>query len=552
MDKRETFIKKAKLKHGEKYDYSKVEYVDSKTKVCIICPEHGEFWQTPAAHVRGNSCPKCANNKRGDTFRLTQDEFIKKARNIHGNKYDYSKVRYKNASTEVEIICSKHGSFFQTPMLHMYGHGCPKCAGRGLSREESMKRFREVHGNKYDYSESNIGKYSEKIKIICPEHGEFWQTPSKHLMGEGCPECSKHLRGVNTRMTKEEFLQRAKEIHGDKYDYSLVEFYNTYTKVKIKCPNHGVFEQFPYDHINGHGCPKCALQISNGEDTIYKFLCEKLGKDKVVRRERGILENRKEIDIFIPDLKIGIEYNGLYWHSEDGGKNKWYHYDKTTLAEKNGIRLIQIFEDELKDKPDIVFSKLSYLIGKNDNLPKLSARNCRITEIDYKTAKAFLNENHIQGAAKSTIYLGAFFLNTMVGVMSFIREKDDRWILNRFAVENKFICRGIGGKLFKYFTRHYRAVEVKSFADRRWTTDKENNFYIKVGFKLVSLSSPEYRYISKTNPTERIHKFNFRKKEVCRKYHLPYEMTESEMVKKIGLTKIWDCGLYKYVWKKQD
>ena len=152
MEKRDLFINKAKKVHGDKYDYSKVDYVNSQTKVCIICPEHGEFWQTPAEHVRGKSCPLCANIKRGSKKRLTIEEFINKAKKVHGNKYDYSKVEYKNASTKVCIICPEHGEFMQIPMAHINGEGCPKCAGKMLKTEDIIKKFKQVHGWKYDYS----------------------------------------------------------------------------------------------------------------------------------------------------------------------------------------------------------------------------------------------------------------------------------------------------------------------------------------------------------------------------------------------------------------
>ena len=125
-------IAKAKLVHGDKYDYSKVDYVKDYIKVCIICPEHGEFWQRPHAHLQGQGCPKCKSKKQT----CTTDEFIAKAKKIHGDKYDYSKVDYSNAHTKVCIICPNHGEFWQTPNNHLRGHGCPKCKRNKLSCAE--------------------------------------------------------------------------------------------------------------------------------------------------------------------------------------------------------------------------------------------------------------------------------------------------------------------------------------------------------------------------------------------------------------------------------
>ena len=253
------FIAKAKKVHGDKYDYSKVKYIDTKSKVCVVCPEHGEFWQTPDSHLSGCGCPKCANKNKGEYRRSSKKDFITKARKIHGDKYDYSNVDYVNNYTKVCIICPKHGEFLQTPSNHLNGQGCPKCKGDKtrerltLSKEEFIQKANEVHGNKYDYSKVEYVNNRTKVCIICPEHGEVWQTPHNHLSGQGCPKC-----GVEKQTsTKEEFIKKAKEIHGDKYDYSKVDYSNAHTKVCIICPNYGEFLQTPNNHLRGHGCPKC-------------------------------------------------------------------------------------------------------------------------------------------------------------------------------------------------------------------------------------------------------------------------------------------------------
>lgn len=553
MNGRDKFIEKAIKRHGNKYDYSKVEYVNSTTKVCIICPEHGEFWQEPAAHVRGQNCPMCANINRGKT-RFSQEDFIEKAKEIHGDKYDYSKVEYKNANTKVCIICPEHGEFWQTPLAHMYGReGCPKCAGKGLNQEEVIKKFREVHGDKYDYSKVEFTKMQTKVCIICPKHGEFWQTPAKHLIGQGCPQCGKEERGKKGRETPEIFFKRVKEVWGDKYIFTESQYKTMHEKIEVICKKHGSFFIRPYDLLNGHGCPKCANLESKPENEIYEYICGLVGRDNVFQRNRTILGNGKEIDIYVPSLGIGIEYNGLRWHSESMGKDRHYHLEKTELCKEKGIKLIQIFEDEYLNHKDLVLSKIAHIMGKMCNYPKIMARKCEINEISIEKGKVFLDENHIQGYGKSTVALGAYYGPVLVGVMTFIKsDKENEWILNRFATDNKMICSGIGGKLFKYFVKKYNPVNVKSFADRRWTLDENNNLYTKIGFKLTEILKPDYKYVDKDNPTERIHKFNLRKKELHRKYNFDMDMTEAQMVKKLGLVKIWDCGLYKYEWKKEE
>ncbi|HDV2027851.1 TPA: GIY-YIG nuclease family protein [Escherichia coli] len=180
----EQFIAEAKAVHGDKYDYSKVEYKGYKTKVKIICPIHGEFEQTPSDHINhGNRCPKCAGNAPLDT-----ETFIARAKEVHGDKYDYSKTVYKGARDKVVIICPIHGEFKQKPSNHLSGYGCKGCKTK--TAEEFITDARKIHGNKYDYSKVEYVNSHTNVIIVCPEHGEFKQKPSNHLAGKGCTECA--------------------------------------------------------------------------------------------------------------------------------------------------------------------------------------------------------------------------------------------------------------------------------------------------------------------------------------------------------------------------
>ena len=251
----EQFIEKARKIHGDKYDYSKVEYIDSRTKVCIICPTHGEFWQRPNDHLNGKGCRKCVNNKP-----LTQTIFIDRAKKVHGGKYDYSKVNYINANTKVCIICPIHGEFWQKPYDHLIKKGCPKCASKNVTLDEFVRRARLIHGDKYDYSKTNFINMGTKVSIICPIHGEFLQTPTTHLQGYGCRKCGIESMREKQKLTTEDFIKRAKVVHGEKYDYSKVNYINNSTKICIICPIHGEFYQAPYEHLSGKGCRKCGYE----------------------------------------------------------------------------------------------------------------------------------------------------------------------------------------------------------------------------------------------------------------------------------------------------
>ena len=186
------FIKMAVEKWGNRYGYSNVEYMDSKTKVTITCSAHGPFVQIPKDHLKGHGCSACACTRPP-----TKEEFIEKAISVHQNKYDYSSVQYSNSQRKIEIICPLHGSFWQTPSSHTMGRGCPKCAGKySPTTEEFIEKARRVHLDKYDYSRVQYKSSREKIEIVCQLHGSFFQTPTDHLGFHGCPKCSGHNHNI--------------------------------------------------------------------------------------------------------------------------------------------------------------------------------------------------------------------------------------------------------------------------------------------------------------------------------------------------------------------
>jgi hypothetical protein len=288
-DTLETFILKAQKIHNNKYDYSQATYINTYQKITIICPQHGPFEQTPNNHLNGQGCHKCGIDSRTNN----KQYFIEQAKLIHGNKYDYSLVDYKTRMSLIKIICPKHGIFEQTAHGHLNGHeGCKKCITfternrlengtfkpdqnkiksppkriRRHTTESLITKFKEIHGNKYDYSLVTIPKPREKVKIICQKHGEFEIRPDTHIRGTGCTKCADE----NNMYTTEEFISKAKEIHGEEYNYSLVKYEYCNKPVKIICKLHGEFEQKPTNHLSGHGCRKCTYSIHATEDFIKK------------------------------------------------------------------------------------------------------------------------------------------------------------------------------------------------------------------------------------------------------------------------------------------
>ena len=358
LSKSTTFIERAKVIHNNKYDYSKVEpFNDYKKNIIIICPEHGEFKQSPNAHLMGRGCPKCRMKKSWDIRgRKTTEEWIKEARAVHGDKYDYSKVEYINNDTKVHIICPEHGEFLQRPKDHLNGQGCPKCSKRFSDLEYFIERANKIYSNKYDYSNFIYANTSTKGIIIChekdefgEEHGEFLQTPKIHLRGFGCSKCS------NNYMDKNLFIKKSNVIHENKYDYSKTEYEKNNKKVCIICPEHGEFWQRPNDHLQGQGCPLC--KTSHIERKVRTYFN---GSDiELIPQKHFDWLGRQSLDFFIEDKNIGIEcqseihYVANYYKNkgiEDSEKRLEYRRQldatKKELCKEHGIKLVYFLDKQ--------------------------------------------------------------------------------------------------------------------------------------------------------------------------------------------------------------
>ena len=342
-------------------------------------------------------------------------------------------------------------------------------------------------------------------------------------------------------------LSRITDIHLKKHGLTKIEYMDKFGITGTTCNElHEKMSKIATEaNIN------MVRDFSSSQEREIKSFVESLGFECFT--DRHILKG-KELDIYIPEKQLAIEFNGNMWHSEKFGKGKEYHLNKLDECNKKGVKLIQIFEDEFEEHKDIVFSKITHILGKeNKDCLRIPARKCNIQEILKNEAEEFLNKNHIQGFVKSTIYLGAKLNDRLVAVMCFLNENNGNWNLTRFASLNGSICQGVASKMFTHFKEEYDPKTVRSFADRRWTMNSNSNLYIKLGFELDEILRPEYRYYNpQVDKYKRFHKFGFRKSVLHKKYGLPMHMTETEMATSLGFVKVWDCGLFKYVWRRED
>ncbi|MFA5586475.1 MAG: hypothetical protein WDA02_08030 [Saccharofermentanales bacterium] len=292
-----------------------------------------------------------------------KEEFINKSNEKHNHKYDYSLVDYINSKTKVKIICKEHGIFEQTPSSHLSGRNCPFCSLENNKTQinDFINKSSHIHKNKYDYSLVNYKNTYTKVKIICPTHGIFKQKPSSHLNGNGCIKCS----GTNKYSTKD-FIDKCNKVHNNKYDYSLVNYINGKTKIKIICPIHGVFEQLPYMHLQSYGCIVCKESI--GEKIIFNRLKEyniNFEREKSFKDCKHI--NPLKFDFYLPDYNLCIEFDGKQHFEVNeyfGGiksfkKQKLRDSIKTEYCKNNNINLLRIPYNDIDDIDNILNSYLN-------------------------------------------------------------------------------------------------------------------------------------------------------------------------------------------------
>lgn len=295
-----SFITKARLKHENKFSYEKVDYSNNRTKVIITCPIHGDFMQTPDSHLNGKGCSKCGKINTSKKLVMTQSEFIEKATTKHDGRYSYGSVIYKNSKSPVIITCKTHGDFEQSPNMHLQGYGCSECGGtKKLNTNSFIAKASDVHLGKYNYSKVHYVNNSTKVTITCNEHGDFTQTPMKHLQGQGCRICA-----GNSNHSLNSFIEIAKIVHANKFNYEKSKFVNVKTKIVITCPVHGDFEQIPSEHLSGYGCKKC------GNNTKYST-------DEFVSKAREIHGNKYGYQDVIYEsstnkIKIECPFHGLF------------------------------------------------------------------------------------------------------------------------------------------------------------------------------------------------------------------------------------------------
>lgn len=343
-------------------------------------------------------------------------------------------------------------------------------------------------------------------------------------------------------------------------DLDLIEFRNRFDAT-VKCRKCGnVFDVHVLGYLTdqtNHGlCRKCNPNVNSTKNTYPDVFVKKILDENMVSyfKNDKVLLDGYEVDFLIPSLSIGFEINGNYWHSEiSHGKGKNYHIEKTRKAYEKGVKLIQIFEDEIVNKPEIVKSRILNLLGKTPNV--IYARNCSIKEINGREKKSFMEKNHVDGDSVSKYNIALEKDGEIVSVVSFGKRKISKSMsfeLIRFATKTYTNVVGGFSKMLKYFIEKYDPEEILTYADIRWSgMDNESIFYAKNGFKFEKYTSPNYFYEDKKNYLKRLNRMNFQKNKLVKEGFDPNK-TEAEIMFERGFDRIWDCGSMRFIYKKGD
>jgi len=527
---------------GKKYSYEYVKsyiekegyqllsdtYKNIHTKLELLCPL-GHKWNAPFnTFKKRHRCSICSGNKKMDY------EYIKSF--IEKEGYTLLSNTYKNNKGKLSIECPNGHIYNISFDSFQQGHRCFDC------RKHTIKDFKKmIEKGGYTLLSDDI-EYKDvytKFNVKCPE-GHEWETCFKSFeTGHRCNKCVAEKR-------KHDYDYVKKYI--ESYGYFLLSdsYKGSHDKLKIKCPLNHEYDVKWYKFLQGNRCPICNKELitSNAEREIVSFIKESV--NNVITNDREQIDPY-ELDMYIPDYKIAIEYNGLYWHSEQQGKNKNYHLNKTLKCKEKGIQLIHIFEDEWLNRPDVVKSVILSKLGIFER--RIYARKCHVQEISSSLKNEFLKKYHLQGKDNATYSIGLFNGFELLSVMTFGKRSISgangvNFELLRYC--NKLNVQILGGasKMIKYFIKRFDPPYIKTFADLRYSDGK---FYNKIGFNLKHISNPNYWYII---DGQRKHRVGYQKHKLKDKLD-PFDpnKTEYENMLTNNIDRIWDCGNYVFEYK---
>lgn len=505
------------------YDCSGLAKKNRVENECEICEKNFETVESRARRFCSEECrrkynkseecnrkrvesyKKTVREKYGEDFYFQTDEFKEKARQTKIERY--GKENYKNVKKAKKTKEERYGD----------------------PNYNNQEKMLETLNQKY---ESRNGQFIENISQT------QWFKKNQR---------QNHVIVIDNRLPSH--IIRGFEVE----DYVGVQNSTKREYYRFECQKCN--EPFK-DHVNNGNIPSCpscdrpSQGVSEIENEVSEYVKSILPDHIEVFENDNELLGRKELDIYIPEKEVAIEFNGMYWHSENaGGKDKHYHLKKTEACEEAGIQLIHIFGNEWILKRDIVKRKLAHILDNSDD-DIVHASNCKVNTITNEEAEPFLEEHHLQGFSQSSLNLGLFLENELAGIMTFERastENPNYWMIKRSAFSRR--VDGAARKLFKEFRKRRDPCKVITHVDRRWST-KPDNVYESIGFELKKVTEPNYYYFEESS-TQLYDQKSFRKEVLNEKLeNYDSNLTEWKNMQRHGYDRIWDSGNLKYIWTK--
>lgn len=540
------FIQRSKQAHGDRYDYSRSEYLGSTSSILIGCPDHGDFMQIAAHHMNGTKCRQCGLEDRDAKLRLPKNveidkqrraevcdartdrsrhKHLAKLREIHPT-YEFPNYveNFEVVTSKVVVVCPAHGEFSATTHHLKKGKGCPECGKlkSAESRKKTAEDFEQFKQARYTYGK--FQGWREKIEITCPKHGVFLQTPEMHQHGKGCGKCAFYANSLKSLIGPDELLRRAREKHGDRYDY--ISRPERVTDLwRIQCKDHGVFTQVVYSHLSGSNCPACARSgTSVGQEELESYIRD-LGYE-ILTNYRFSKLHRRQLDMYLPSEGFAVEYHGLYWHSS-AHKPDNYHVTKHLESKEVGITLYQIFEDEWQSKRMAVEALVADACGA---LPDVDGE-LYPSKINGVDARRFHNQFGLGKLTGADSHYAFFVGDEVVAVMSFTKGEKAKLVTYSYSHSVNL------APLFRFAVSDLGVKTVLATTDVRIC---EGSKLAALGFTKLEDTPPTYEYI-KSNIYRRL-PAKVALRAVRRLSGYNPDLPEWQSCSDAGYYQIYNCG----------
>lgn len=549
---------RAKLKGtwGISYSVPEQPYHSYDSEMQFNCNLHGYFACTMVEALK-SGCPNCIQGLhkglgRGNSHRVHPDIYLQELTSAYPNlTFPHFKQEYVDSQTLLTAVClcgnkSRAKSATLKHRKDSYTTGCRVCSDKasGVRRRGNLEKFitkaTATHGNRFDYSKVVFTASSEPVEVVCKEHGSFWTIPNNHIRGATCLKCKYEKLSQDSQVPFSEFLHRASLVH-DLYEYSEEGYAGTDKKVSIKCPTHGWFKQAGYIHLAGAHCKKCAGIGSKGQEDLLEFI-RSIGFDVVSDYRYG--PSRKQIDVYIPEIKTGIEFNGLYWHSSKYREDT-FHKDKQEECKSAGIDLLHLFSDEWAYKQDTIKSILKIRLGKCP----YPQPEFRIEQCSKYQAQRFHSRHNLEVTGVEGISFAAKVDEIVKAVLTLSKNRNGRGLPEGMLEVSAYsACPDIVAfsPLFSAAIQSMQPTTVIGYSNNRLSN---GDMFEEANFKVVAKIRPSYTYKTPSKDM-RIPKSEFRRWKLKRKFGDKYQpnLTEKENCEISGFYQVFDCGMTKWMW----